>query len=280
LQKSQVNGDPFFTLSQNALADGMYLKYLRSMYGDRIYLPTDQDLQNIFKDYSADAKRRLKDNQLKPGENVKVDEGRVEITGMAAVMQLNGLLAKTIFDKTPDCDFYIEVSFPLDWMYPNLEPHGLIFKIDRQPLSHLSEDIISQDRQYWNKLVAPMIGDWLKADTSVPEVIAFAEKVTRHHDLSGFTGDPEFVQNDYSCEIFSAARAHIADLYVWRLNQATDADEKDRLASAADFAFRQALALCPFNKDAAKAYEDFLKNQNRPSDAALIHGMTLRFPNR
>ena len=33
MEKSQVNADPFFLLTQNALADGNYLDYLRSMYG-------------------------------------------------------------------------------------------------------------------------------------------------------------------------------------------------------------------------------------------------------
>src|SRR5208283_5813501 len=41
LQKSHVKADPFFTLTQNALADGTYLKYLRSMYDGKIYTPTD-----------------------------------------------------------------------------------------------------------------------------------------------------------------------------------------------------------------------------------------------
>jgi hypothetical protein len=41
LCKSHVQGDPFFTLTQNALADGSYLQYLREMYGARIYVPTD-----------------------------------------------------------------------------------------------------------------------------------------------------------------------------------------------------------------------------------------------
>ena len=31
--KSQVNADPFFVLTQNALADSTYLDYLRGMYG-------------------------------------------------------------------------------------------------------------------------------------------------------------------------------------------------------------------------------------------------------
>src|SRR5216117_963816 len=58
LCKSQVNGDPFFTLTQNALADRGYLQYVRSMYGARIYVPTDEDLEHALSQYLEDALRR------------------------------------------------------------------------------------------------------------------------------------------------------------------------------------------------------------------------------
>ena len=118
-------------------------------------------------------------------------------------MEINGLLVKTMFDKNTNREFYIEESYPLDWMYPHLEPHGLIMKINRQPLPALSRN------QPWAKtaiigqnMLQPMIGDWLKADTSVEEVAAFAEKVFARNDFTGFTGDPHFIQNAYSHRSF------------------------------------------------------------------------------
>jgi hypothetical protein len=281
LEKSQVNGDPFFTLTQNALADSSYLDYLRSMYGDKIYIPTAEDSQKCFQDYMEDAQKRKQKNQLKPGEDVKIDSnGQVQISGMVAVMEINGLLVKTIFDKNPDREFYIEESFPLDWMYPYLEPHGLIFKINRQPLPELPDEIVQRDHDYWTKTIQPMIGGWLNDDTSVQEVVDFAKKVFLQHDFGGFTGDPQFVQNDYSCKMFSKERASIADLYVWRMNHAASADEKERMAREADFAYRQALTLCPYNSEAVKGYMDFLKSRNRDADAVLISEMARQFPKR
>ena len=47
--KSHADADPFFTLTQNALADGTYLEYLRAMYGGRIYIPTGEDSQSVFR---------------------------------------------------------------------------------------------------------------------------------------------------------------------------------------------------------------------------------------
>ena len=36
--KSHVDADPFYTLTQNALADGTYLEYLRKTYGEQTKL--------------------------------------------------------------------------------------------------------------------------------------------------------------------------------------------------------------------------------------------------
>jgi hypothetical protein len=280
LQKSQTEGDPFFTLTQNALADGTYLNYLRSMYGEKIYIPTAEDSAKCFQEYMKDVVKRKAENKLQPGENVQVDStsGRVAISGQGAVMQINGLLVKTIFDKEPDREFFIEESFPLDWMYSYLEPHGIIFKLNRQPLTELSDAIVKRDHDYWSQMIAPMIGDWLGDDTSVQAVADFAKKVFLEHDFTGFTGDPQFVRNDYSCKMFSKERANIADLYVWRANHAAGNDEIERMAHAADLTFRQALALCPYNVEAVKGYTDFLKSRNRDSDAVLAEEMARQFP--
>jgi beta-lactamase regulating signal transducer with metallopeptidase domain len=278
LQKSHADGDPFFTLTQNALADGSYLDYLRSMFAGKIYLPTGEDLQKSFENYEASARIRFQNHQLKPGENFKVSEGRIEISGATAVMEINGLLFKIIFDQNTNRDFFIEESYPIDWMYPHLEPHGLIFKINRQPLSKLPDDAVSQDHDYWTQTIQPMIGDWLHDDTPVKTIAAFAGKVFLRHDFSGFSGDPDFVRNHYWSATFSKERASLAGLYVWRMNHAASTDEKERMAGAADLAFRQALALCPSYSKTSQNYRDFLKSRNRDADAALVSEMMKQFP--
>jgi hypothetical protein len=278
MQKSQVNADPFFVLTQNALADGTYLDYLRSMYGDKIYIPTAEDSQKCFQDYMEDAQRRMQSHQLMPGEDVKMVDGKVQVSGQVAVMEINGLLARVVFDKNPNREFYIEESFPLEWMYPYLEPHGLIMKINRQPLVALSEDVVSRDHDYWTKYVTPMIGGWLNDDTPVEQVAAFAKRTFGKQDFSGFTGDPRFIQNAYSHKMFSKLRTSIAGLYAWRLKQATDASEKERMAREADFAFRQAWALCPYSPEAVFRYINFLLAQNRAADALLVAETAAQMP--
>jgi hypothetical protein len=285
LQKSHVEGNPFFTLTQNALADGSYLEYLRSMYGGKIYTPTADDAQKCFQDYTEDVSRRQKNHQLRPGEDVTVTDGRVQVSGQVAVMEINGLLTKVVFDKNPDREFYVEESFPLDWMYPYLEPHGLIMKINRQPLASLSDEIVKRDHDYWSKQLAPMIGGWLDTDTPVQKIAEFAEKVFARNDLTGFHGDPEFVQNGYSCIMFSKLRSSQGGLYAWRVSpycppeyRPKSKEEVQLLVKEADFAFRQAWALCPYTLEAVYRYVNFLVSQNRVGDALLVAETALKIP--
>jgi beta-lactamase regulating signal transducer with metallopeptidase domain len=269
LQKSHVNADPFFTLTQNALADATYLQYLRGMYGGRIYTPTDEDSQKCFQEYLADAQRRLAENKLKPGEDVKMVDGRVQVSGQVVVMSINGLLTKIIFDKNPDREFFVEESFPLDWMYPHLEPHGLIMKISRPPVAELSEELVQRDRAHWRGPVTGMIGNWLELETSVKRVAEYAERTYAHEDPKKFVAS-RFIAWDNAHKWLSKWRSSIGGLYAWRAQHASSESEKDRMVREADFAFRQAWALCPYSPEAVFRYVNLLLSQNRTSDALLI----------
>jgi hypothetical protein len=268
--KSHVNADPFFTLTQNALADGSYLGYLREMYGAKISVPTAEDLDRCFQEYSADALRRKERNQLKPGENIKIVDGKPQASGIVAVMGINAVISKTIFDRNPDHEFFAEESFAMDWMYPHAEPHGLIFRLNRAPLSSLSETSVASDREYWTHYVEPMIGSWLKFETPLQEVIDYVNKVHFKKQLDGFKGDPEFLKNNYAHSTFSKLRSSIANIYLWRVDHAGNVDEKNRMMAEADFALRQAWALSPDMNDVVLHYVNFLAAHNRIKEAVLV----------
>ena len=232
----------------------------------------------------------MKENKLYPGEAVEEVDGRIQVSGQISVMAINGLLAKVIFEKNPNCEFYVEESFPLDWMYPYLEPHHLIMKINRQPLAELSGEMIQRDRDYWKTLVVPMVGDWLNEETSVKAVAAFAENVLLRHDFGDFNGDRRFVENEYSRKTYSKERSAIGGLFAWRLGISPQGREvptqylphgemeRLRMIKAADFAYRQSWALCPSSPEAVYRYVAFLANQNRFEDAILVTDTALKFP--
>jgi RNA polymerase sigma factor (sigma-70 family) len=261
LQKSEGGADPCFTLDQGTLVDESYRAYLRNMYGDKIYIPTEEDVQKCFQEYAPDALLRKQQNKLQREDFQRIDR----------------LIAKVIFDKNPGHEFYFEEAWPVEWMYPYLEPHGLILKINRQPLSELSEDTVTQDHDFWVKQLEPMIGDWLTYDTPVEELAAWTERVRLKHDFSGFTGDRHFVEGTWGeRQIFSKLRNAIGGVYAWRADHATNPAEKERMTREADFAFRQALALWPCSNESCSPvfrYMTLLKKENRQSDAGLVQAM-------
>jgi tetratricopeptide (TPR) repeat protein len=253
------------------------------VYPDReIYQPTPEDSQKCFNEYLQDASRRLEHDQkfpneprqIKPGEDVKVIDNRVQVSGQVAVMAINGLLTKVIFDHNPKNEFYVEESFPLDWMYPYLTPFGIIMKINRQPLPELTEDILQRDREFWKQFAKErLIGDIVQDDTPVRTITDWIEKTYLRRDFSGFKGDRRFVRDDSAQKAFSKLRSSIAGVYSWRvLNSTPGSPSHKRMIKEADFAFRQAFAFCPYSPEAVFRYVNLLLSpeMQRFDDALLI----------
>jgi tetratricopeptide (TPR) repeat protein len=255
-----------------------------------IYTPSSEDSQKAFQDYMEDAQQRIihdqmhpnEPRQVKPGEDVHVDNsGHVQVQGQVAVMAINGLLTKTIFDHNPGNEFFVEESFPLDWMFPNLTPFGVIMKINRDPVPVLLEDVIKRDHEFWAKYSERLIGNWITYDTPVTNITAFVEKVYMHHDYTGFKGDLKFIRDDQGQKAFSKLRSSIAGIYSWRLGQppsggppspqymATGAN-RDMIEREADFAYKQAFAFCPYSPEAVYRYVQLLVNLHRAADALAV----------
>ena len=246
-----------------------------------MYIATPEDSQRCFQEYMADASRRMQIGQLRPGEDVRNDNGRVQVSGQVAVMAINGLITKVMFDKNPTNEFFVEESFPLEWMYPHLTPFGIIMKINRQPLAALDEGTLMRDHEFWSKYSERLIGNWITYDTSVSNIVEFVEKTYLRRDFNGFKGDPKFVRDDQGQKAFSKLRSSIAGVYAWRLGwsgssptppeyQPKTQAERDRLLKEADFAFKQAFAFCPYSPEAVFRYMQVLLNAGRLDDAILI----------
>ena len=245
---------------------------------EEIYIPTPRDSSKSFEEYLQDAQVRLQQGRLKPGEDVRVVNNRVQVSGQVAVMAINGLLTKVIFDNNPDNEFFVEESFPLDWMYPHLTPFGVIMKINREPLPSLSEKVLARDHHFWRKFSERSIGDWITYDTPVEEIAAFAERTYLRHDFDGFKGDRKFVRDTSAQKAFSKLRSSIGGVYAWRLGPEAKATgygpkteaERQRLIKEADFTFRQAFAFCPYSPEAVFRYVNLLMMQGRYDDAGIV----------
>jgi tetratricopeptide (TPR) repeat protein len=259
-----------------------------------IHTPTPEDSQECFQAYIGDAERRWEhdmrvehdlrfpneprqlrpgedpNRELKPGEDVKAIDQRVQVAGQVAVMSINGLLTKVIFDHNPSHEFFVEESAPLDWMYPYLTPFGIIMKINRQQLPELGEDIVKRDHEFWSQYSQRLIGNWITYDTSIKEIADFVQKVYVRHDFSGFEGDRKFVRDDPAQKSFSKLRTSIGGVYNWRIANAHTTAEQQRMYKEADFAFKQAFAFCPYSPEVVLRYVQLLANFQRVDDAILL----------
>ena len=211
-------------------------------------------------------------------------DNRVQVAGQTAVMAINGLLTKVIFDQNPQNEFFVEESFPLDWMYPYLTPFGIIMKINRQQVPEITEDMLQKDHEFWSKYSERLVGNWITYDTPLKDICAFADRVYLRRDFTGFKGDRKFVRDDVAQKSFSKLRSAIGGLYAWRLGQdcpqemrpKTAADQQ-RLLRETEFALRQAFAFCPYSPEAVYKLMNLLMGSGRLDDAILVTETSLKF---
>jgi hypothetical protein len=267
-------------------------KSIGGVYPDReIYIASPEDLQRCFSEYTQDAARRYQHDtqfpneprQVRGGEGVTVTpDGRVAVSGQTAVMSINGLLTKVIFDHNPDNEFYVEESFPLDWMFPYLTPYGIIMKINRQQVPEITAEMCQRDHEFWSHYSERLTGNWITYDTTVKEITEFVERVYLGRNLKGFTGNPAFVRDDQAQKAFSKLRSSIGGIYSWRLGLSpgggpvppqflpkTPADAT-RMVREAEFAFKQAFAFCPYSPEAVFRFVSLLMTARRTNDALLV----------
>jgi len=273
-----------YIVTQNALADTTYMAYIRDHYDfsrpnptnsdtllkfepwqrslfrwgwhslerditypvGPIYIPTEQDSQRAFQEYVADVQaRRQRGEPMDPDEEVDLDGGRVQVRGVKGVMNINGILCKWIHERNKaKCAFYIEESYVIPWMFPYLQPYGIIMKINKEPLPTPTENpaawsqIIARDKSYWDKLVA---------------------------DFAGVPGDPthpgraEFWRDNDARKTFSKLRSAIGGVYAYR-----------KLYAEAKYAYNQSLQLCPDSPEANFRTSQMLLETGQPDEAIRV----------
>ena len=255
-------------------------KSIGGVYPDmEMITATEEDSRRCFKEYLDDAQRRLdhdkrlpnEPRQIKPGEDVHIVDNRVTVSGQVAVMAINALLTKVMFDKNPDREFYVEESFPLEWMYPHLTPYGVIMKINREQLPEFNQDIVDRDHAFWSEYSARLIGNWITYDTSVSNICDFANQIyLRKEKPSTFKGDWAFIRDGDGQKAFSKLRSSIAGVYNWRIANSKTPEEQRRMVKEAEFAFKQAYAFCPYSPEALFRWINLLLSTGRVDDALLI----------
>jgi thioredoxin-like negative regulator of GroEL len=136
-----------YLITQNALADNTYMSVMRDLMGDEIWIPSVLDGNGAFQKYVED----VRTGRTPASADIKIEGGRVSVQGVGGVMLINGILAQMIFEHNKaQRDFYVEESYVIQWMYPYLTPHGLMMKINAEPMPNLPPDIVADDLDFWD----------------------------------------------------------------------------------------------------------------------------------
>ena len=155
IYSAKVRSDVYL-ITQNALADNTYMSVMRDLYGDEIWIPSVRDGNSAFQKYVEDVNA----GRIAPSAEIQIQNGRVSVQGVGGVMLINGILCQMIFDHCKaKHDFYVEESYVIQWMYPYLEPHGLIMKINSEPLPGLSAEVVRNDMDFWDWYARRLVGN-------------------------------------------------------------------------------------------------------------------------
>jgi hypothetical protein len=240
-------GEPHIILTQNALADSRYLEYVRFQYADRFGLPSDEESKQIYEQYAAEAKERLEHDkqfpaepkQIRPGENVKIVDGKVEVSGQTAVMAVNERLLQRILEKNPDASVALEESFPMKSTYATAAPLGPIIEIRaRDSLTAPRPDEAAHSLDYWRKTKQKLMFD------------------------------PEAFGSEATIRTYSHLAVAQANLLASQ-NYSAEAEE----------AYRLARDIYPASKEAAYNLAQLLSSSGRESDAqAVLAEFTRKYP--
>lgn len=133
-----------YVLTQNALADPTYINVVRDLYGETLWLPTADQVRNAFTDFVDDVQSGKRTTSGKVVE----ENGRLRITGSAAIMEINENLAHQIFERNPNA-FYVEESYTIPWMNAHLAPAGLAMRVNREKNADLTS-IAKRDVDFWD----------------------------------------------------------------------------------------------------------------------------------
>jgi tetratricopeptide (TPR) repeat protein len=219
-----------FVLTQNALADDTYMKYLRDQYDSRqrkkpstvfekwlgraaqyperaLTMPTDSQFWDCYASYMKELHAKQKN-----GSGTNVD-----------IMQVNARILKLIFNENKNQHpFYYEESIPIKWVYDHMLPAGLVCRLNPEPVKTLPRHLVEKDFAFWKAY-----SSWLKSN-------------------------PFFWDDPPARRAFAKLRGTYGNLY-----------RHHGMTEEADRAFQEALELYPLHEEVIQCYADFLASQEK-----------------
>ena len=165
-QSAAVKRDPDFDrrdlyiITQNGVGEPLYRKYLADQYSAQRQQPA-----NAFERWlgraSAYPEKPLvfpTDEEIKVAVNTEMDAAMR--AGNLEPSLPHSVVTRLIWEKNRDAhEFFVEESFPLTWSYDHAVPHGLVYKIEREPVKELSLEVVKQDFEFWENYIQKLLSD-------------------------------------------------------------------------------------------------------------------------
>jgi tetratricopeptide (TPR) repeat protein len=165
-QSPGVKRDPEFDrrdlyiITQNGVGEPLYRKYLADHYGAERPQP-----KNAFERWLGRAEAYPEKPLVFPTEQEINDAVSKEMEASMAKGAMDpslphSVVTRLIWEKNRDAhEFFVEESFPMEWSYDHAEPHGLVYRINREPLKEITPDLVRKDFEFWNAYVRKLRGN-------------------------------------------------------------------------------------------------------------------------
>ena len=223
-----------YIITQNALGEEFYMKYLRDHYGENRPQP-----RNAFERWLGRAEIYPKEPLRLPTDE-QIQEAIIQAaqpdpeTGKPleddpTLLPFSATLRWIWLANRDQHEFFIEESFPLRWTYDFAEPHGLVYRLRKERLESLPPELVEADFQFWKRYI------------------------------QGLLANREFRQDLDAQRSFSKLRCAGANIYRHR-----------KLLAESERAFRQALELWPSSPEAVISLVQMLWEQDRHLEALEI----------
>ncbi|HEY5779474.1 MAG TPA: DUF2723 domain-containing protein [Terrimicrobiaceae bacterium] len=208
-----------YIITQNALGETNYMKYLRDQYTTARPKPSNALERWLGREGAYPPKPLVFPTEEETEEMVRIAAIKdQESGGSGAGTEIFGVILRWLWEKNRDQhEFFIEESFPIRWTYDYAVPHGLLYRLNKTRLETLPKEVVERDFAYWRDYSARLLGD------------------------------PNFKKDFDAQRSFSKLRQTIANIYRHR-----------RMSAEAERAYREALALWPGNTESIVALTAYL----------------------
>ena len=229
-QREPFDRRDLYIITQNALGEPNYMKYLRDQY------TTDRPpVKNGFERWLGRETAYPKEPLAFPTEDENRQIAKKAMENLAAdgndpETGTFGAVLKWLWERNRDKhEFFIEESFPIKWTYDYAIPHGLIYKLNKTKLDKIPDQAVKDDFAYWDKYKRKLLDD------------------------------PAYMKDYDAQRSFSKLRQTMGNIYRYR-----------KMDAEAEKAYREALELWPGNGEVIMNIASYQAKRNEYDETIKI----------